>query len=37
LIVANTGDATIDFNISYSGKVLAAHLDKGSVGTYTWQ
>jgi glucosylceramidase len=36
LIVANTGDAALDFNISYAGKTLAAHLDKGSVGTYIW-
>ncbi len=36
LIVANTGDNAQDFNISYAGKSLAAHLDKGSVGTYVW-
>jgi len=36
LIVANTGDASQDFNISYQGKVIAATLDKGSVGTYIW-
>jgi glucosylceramidase len=36
LIVANTSDAAQDFDISYAGKTLAAHLDKGSVGTYTW-
>lgn len=36
LIVANTGNAALDFNIKYQGKTLAAHLDQGSVGTYIW-
>jgi glucosylceramidase len=36
LIVANTSDASQDFNIQYQGKVIAAMLDKGSVGTYIW-
>jgi glucosylceramidase len=36
LIVANTSDASQDFNISYQGKAIAATLDKGSVGTYIW-
>lgn len=36
LIVANTSDASQDFNIQYQGKVIAASLDKGSVGTYIW-
>jgi glucosylceramidase len=36
LIVANTSDASQDFNIQYLGKVIAATLDKGSVGTYIW-
>lgn len=36
LIVANTSDAAQDFNIKYAGKTLAAHLDKGDVGTYIW-
>jgi glucosylceramidase len=36
LIVANASDAAQDFNIQYAGKILAAHLDKGSVATYTW-
>jgi glucosylceramidase len=36
LIVANTGDATQEFSISYQGRAIAATLDKGSVGTYIW-
>jgi glucosylceramidase len=36
LIVANTSDASQDFNISYQGKAIAATLDKGSVGTFVW-
>ncbi|MDN3580565.1 glycoside hydrolase family 30 protein [Mucilaginibacter flavus] len=36
LIVANTGNAALDFDIKYQGKVLATHLDQGSVGTYIW-
>jgi glucosylceramidase len=36
LIVANTGDTSLDFNIQYNGKVIATTLDKGSVGTYIW-
>ena len=36
LIVANTGKETAKFNISFKGKILAANLDKGAVGTYIW-
>lgn len=36
LIVANTGKESAFFNINYNGKALAAHLDKGAVGTYIW-
>jgi len=36
LIVANTSDASQEFNVQYQGKVIAATLDKGSVGTYIW-
>lgn len=36
LIVVNAGSASQDFNIQYKGKNLAAHLDKGAVGTYIW-
>ncbi|MFC3561991.1 glycoside hydrolase family 30 protein [Pedobacter jamesrossensis] len=36
LIVANTGKETANFNINFNGKILAATLEKGSVGTYVW-
>jgi glucosylceramidase len=36
LIIANSSDASQDFNIKYQGQEISATLDKGSVGTYIW-
>lgn len=36
LIVANSSDASQDFNINYQGQQISATLEKGSVGTYIW-
>lgn len=37
LIVENDGNSTQNFNIKYDGKWVAASLEAGSVGTYTWK
>lgn len=36
LIVANTSKNTANFNISFNGKMFAATLDRGAVGTFIW-
>jgi glucosylceramidase len=36
LIVANKGEGTQTFNISYDGKIITSSLNKGSVATYVW-
>lgn len=36
LVVANTGEASKDFDVRYDGKVFGTSLDAGSVGTYIW-
>ncbi|WP_295116877.1 glycoside hydrolase family 30 beta sandwich domain-containing protein [uncultured Chitinophaga sp.] len=36
LIVINTGNVPLSFNIKYRGKIATASLNNGAVGTYVW-